>query len=123
VTPIHIGRYDQYVSLDAMAASADGDGGHTLSATPLSPANDWAWIAPATPIGAPLTPGNASVQERSVKNTIESLGSVVVRMRYRSDVNARTRIPAGSRVLYVRSVHNPDSANEEIVCACQERLS
>jgi head-tail adaptor len=120
-----VGRFNQFVTLENPGGSTpDGDGGFTQAWMPLSPAQVWASITPAT----------ARDLERVVANTVQASASHVVRLRFHDGVTTKTRLtkgprnpdgtlPAGSREFQVTSVQNPEERDVELVLTCTERVT
>src|SRR4051812_21372501 len=96
------GQRDKRIRLDKPGAAVpDGEGGYTEGFVPLTPAEVYAHIAPAS----------ASDLERAAVGVTVAQASHVVEMLYHPGVDIYTRITYGARVFQVTSVRNPDEAN------------
>lgn len=102
----------------------DGDGGYTQVWTPLSPAQVWASIMPAT----------ARDLERQVASTVRSTTSHVIHLRYINGVNTSTRIrkgplnangtvPSGTRIFNVTGIQNVEERDIELRIAAEEMVA
>lgn len=106
---VSTGRRQQYVTLENPSAPvADGDGGYTVTWTPLNTPDWWVEIATATP--------------RRLYATSSTLSTAthVVTGPYHPEITTKTRINYGSRILQVGEVFTPDEGNIETVCVCVE---
>lgn len=100
MSPIATGRRDKYIELEE---GIDENGAVVDPWTPLDPPDAWAAIEPA--IGTTDT---------------TSANAALITFPYHAGVTTRTRILYRGRHFYVRGVSNPDEANIDTVCTCEE---
>ena len=105
---LRAGRLNRRVILQTASRAADGGGGSTLT-----------WVDTAT-VWAAITPlkGTERFQAQQVSATL----TTELEIRYRAGVGAQQRFLFGARAFYIAQPPvNPDSANERLICLCEER--
>lgn len=102
------------VHLDKVVQQPDGEGGFEDALIPLDPADVAASIEPAT---------TRTLERLTASATVEAVATHVVTIDYHPQVSMQTRVTFEGRVLQVRSIVNPDEANQQLQLICAEVLA
>lgn len=105
------GEKRHLVTLQGPGASVpDGEGGFTVTPTPLSPPDWYVQILPAT----------ARNMERVASGTTVSSASHILTGDYHPGVNTQTEILFEGRRFYVRGKVDPEEKHVETIAICEE---
>ncbi len=88
----------------------DGEGGYTITPTPLVPATWWCSIDPAS----------QRLLERLVASTVISAADHVLEGDYHPGIDTQTQIIFEGRTLYVRGVTDPEERHITTIALCTE---
>lgn len=101
-----IGKLRHRVTIKEATTAADGQGGVTSTWSVV--ANVWAEIKPVLGL------------ERFFRDGTAPATTMLVRIRYRSDVNTAQRLYYGSREFYIRGLRNLRERDRFLELTCEE---
>ncbi len=104
-----IGALRHSVTIQTPSLTADGDGGQSTT---------WATLAT---VFAAIEP--VSQVERQSNQTVLSLSTHVIRVRYLAGVTTKSRVVFGARIFGIDGVENVAERSAELRLSCTEKAS